>query len=195
MWSDDLRQIRGVRSGLESMTDAPSVLAELTELIWSRLREDLSDLEPAEIDWRPLPQANSINLIVRHLRIESQWQLESLERAQPMILEASTEVKAFIDSVPLDFKRNLAEMEQFCIRFIAALRTMPIDAIEQRGCVVYHDFPGQPPPHHFLGYHHAVHLAMHWGQIRSLRNLYRTSRGEPALFFPDNPTFPTRSTC
>src|SRR5262249_21720061 len=86
------------------------------------------------------------------------------------------------------------EMEQFCIRFIATLRTLTIDAIEQRGRVVYHDVPGQPSPSHFLGYHHAVHLAMHWGQIRSLRNLYRTSRGEQALFFPDNPTFPTPST-
>jgi hypothetical protein len=176
------------------MADAPSVLAELTELIWSQLRKDLSDLEPEEIDWRPLPQANTINLIVRHLRIESQLQLESLERARPLILEASPEVKAFIDSVPLDFHRNLAEMEQFCIRFVATLRTLTIDAIEQRGRVVYHDVPGQPSPRHFLGYHHAVHLAMHWGQIRSLRNLYRTSRGEQALFFPDNPTFPTRST-
>ena len=176
------------------MADAPSVLAELTELIWSQLRKDLSDLEPEEIDWRPLPQANSINLIVRHLRIESQLQLESLERARPLIVEASPEVKAFIDSVPLDFYRNLAEMEQFCIRFIATLRTLTIDAIEQRGRVVYHDVPGQPSPRHFLGYHHAVHLAMHWGQIRSLRNLYRTSRGEQALFFPDNPTFPTQST-
>jgi hypothetical protein len=31
---------------------------------------------------------------------------------------------------------------------------------------------------------------MHWGQVRALRNLYRKSRGEPARFFPDNPTFP-----
>jgi hypothetical protein len=174
------------------MADAPSVLAELTESIWSRLGKDLSDLEPQEIDWRPLPQANSINLIVRHLRIESQLQLESLEHARPMILEASPEVREFVDSVPLDFHRNLAEMEQLCLRFIATLRTLTIEAIEQRGRDVYHDVPGQPAPSHFLGYHHAVHLAMHWGQIRSLRNLYRTSRGEQALFFPNNPTFPAQ---
>ena len=176
------------------MADAPHVLVELNEWIWSRLRRDLSDLEPEEIDWRPLPQANSINIIVRHLRIEAQWQLESLERAQPMIVEASTDVKAFIDSVAFEFARNLAEMEQFCTRFIAILRTMPLDAIEQRGRIVYHDVPGEAPPSHFLGYHHAVHLAMHWGQIRSLRNLYRTSRGQPARFFPDNPTYPKRGT-
>ena len=34
------------------------------------------------------------------------------------------------------------------------------------------------------------HLAMHCGQIRSIRNLYRKTRGEPLRFFPDNPTFP-----
>lgn len=42
---------------------------------------------------------------------------------------------------------------------------------------------------HLLGYHHAIYLAMHWGQIRSLRNLFRTTRGLPARFVPDNPTF------
>jgi hypothetical protein len=35
-----------------------------------------------------------------------------------------------------------------------------------------------------------MHLAMHWGQINTIRNLYRKTRGEPARLFPDNPTFP-----
>jgi hypothetical protein len=41
-----------------------------------------------------------------------------------------------------------------------------------------------------LAYHQATHLAYHTGQIRSIRNLYRKIRGEPARFFPENPTFP-----
>ncbi|HKB36567.1 MAG TPA: hypothetical protein VKD72_08945 [Gemmataceae bacterium] len=41
-----------------------------------------------------------------------------------------------------------------------------------------------------LAYHQATHLAYHTGQIRSIRNLYRKTRGEPVRFFPDNPTFP-----
>ena len=41
-----------------------------------------------------------------------------------------------------------------------------------------------------LAYHQATHLARHTGQIRTIRNLYRKTRGEPARFFPDNPTYP-----
>ena len=31
---------------------------------------------------------------------------------------------------------------------------------------------------------------MHCGQIQTIRNLYRKTRGEPARFFPENPTYP-----
>jgi hypothetical protein len=34
-----------------------------------------------------------------------------------------------------------------------------------------------------------MHLAMHRGQIRTVRNLYRTARGELGLFLPHNPLF------
>ncbi len=171
------------------MDDERHVLLELNEYLWSQLRNDLTDLEPGEIDWRPLPQANSLNAIVRHLCIEAQWQLASLERAEPMLLEATPPIQEFIDSVPFDLSRNLAALDQSCKEFIAVLRTKSLAAKEEQNRTVYRDFPGPPPPLHFLGYHHAIHLAMHWGQIRTLRNLYRTSRGVPARFIPDNPTF------
>jgi hypothetical protein len=45
-------------------------------------------------------------------------------------------------------------------------------------------------PGHFLGFHLTVHLARQWGQVRTLRNLYCTTHGEPARFFPDNLSFP-----
>ncbi len=38
-----------------------------------------------------------------------------------------------------------------------------------------------------------LHLAMHRGQIRTLRNLYRKTSGKPGLFFPHNLTFPEES--
>jgi hypothetical protein len=44
--------------------------------------------------------------------------------------------------------------------------------------------------HESLWYHQAIHLAMHCGQSRTIRNLYCKARGEPARFFPDNPTYP-----
>lgn len=176
------------------MNDEQHVLIELNRYLWSQLRNDLADLDPQEIDWRPLPQANSLNAIVRHLRIEAQWQLASIEHAEPMPLEATAPVQAFIDSIPLDFASNRAELERLCTQFIDALCTKSLGILEQQNRLVYQGLTGEAPPAHFLGYHHAVHLAMHWGQIRTLRNLYRTSRGLPALFLPDNPTFPKPAT-
>jgi hypothetical protein len=60
------------------MNDEQNVLIELNWYLWFHVRNDLRDLEPQEIDWRPLPQANNLNTIVRHLRIEAQWQLASI---------------------------------------------------------------------------------------------------------------------
>jgi hypothetical protein len=42
---------------------------------------------------------------------------------------------------------------------------------------------------HLVGYHQALHVATHVGQIRTIRNLYRKTRGEPARFVPENPTY------
>jgi hypothetical protein len=41
-----------------------------------------------------------------------------------------------------------------------------------------------------VGFHQATHLATHLGQIRTLRNLYRRTPGEPSRFHPGNPTYP-----
>jgi uncharacterized protein DUF664 len=170
------------------MDNRPHVLIELNEWVWSQLKNDLTDLESEEIDWRIVPQANSINTIVRHLRIEAQWKLTALEEGEPEPTETTAAVEALIAAISHDFARNLAELDGLCTRFIAALRSTPLPALQQQSCLAYQGFPDACPAH-FLGYHHALHLAMHWGQIRTIRNLYCTTRGEPARFFPDNPTF------
>jgi hypothetical protein len=54
------------------MDDALRVVVEMNETIWGRLKNALEDLSEEEIYWRPLPQANTINVIIRHLRIEAQ---------------------------------------------------------------------------------------------------------------------------
>jgi hypothetical protein len=91
------------------------------------------ELTTEEVNWRPVPEANNINLIVRHLRI-----------------------------------------------FVG---------LEQQSGRAYRDAGQGSAPNHFLGFHLAVHLARHWGQVGTLRNLYCRARGEPARFFPDNPSF------
>ena len=60
------------------MDQALCAVIEMNELVWNRLKEDLEDLSVEEVNWRPLPQANSINLIVRHLRIEAEWKLATM---------------------------------------------------------------------------------------------------------------------
>ena len=145
-------------------------------------------MTPEEVDWRPLPQANSINLIVRHLAIEAEWHRASLEHGAPMPVEATEELLREIDRVPVDFERNLDALEKAYAAFLAALRSTTLNGLQQRTDAAFQGWPSRTA--HSLGFHQAMHLARHWGQICTIRNLYRKTRGEPARFFPDNPTFP-----
>lgn len=173
------------------MDEGLSFVVELNESIWARYVADTDDLTPEEADWRPLPQANSINVIVRHLRIEAEWHLASLERGAAMPSDVSAELQQKIDSVSLDFGRNSKELASLCARFLEVLRQTPLPTLRERTERAY----GTPArgarlPPHFLGFHQATHLASHLGQIRALRNLYRTTRGEAARFHPNGPTYP-----
>jgi len=174
------------------MDEALQLVIEMHEVIWNRFKNDLKDAAQEEINWRPLPEANTINLILRHLRIEAEWHLASLEHGEKMPSQVTPSLQQRIDSVPLDFERNLKELEELYARFVAALRRMTLADLQQQTALAYRDFPGEASlPAHLLSFHQAVHLARHWGQICSIRNLYRKTRGEPARFFPDNPSFPT----
>ena len=66
------------------MDNALQIAAEMHQALWDRFQRSVDDLAEDEIDWRFLPQANSINVIVRHLRIESEWHLRSLQSGEPM---------------------------------------------------------------------------------------------------------------
>ena len=169
------------------MDDALQIIVEMHDSLWGRLKNALADLHEEEINWQPLPQANTINIIIRHLRIEAQWHLDSLECGAPMPTIAVGAPQAAIDAVPLDFEENCKRLEEIYRQFVAILRTATLETLGQRAATAY----GEARQHTYpLGYHQAIHLAMHCGQIRTIRNLYRKVRGEPARFFPDNPTYP-----
>lgn len=170
------------------MDEALQVVIEMSERIGQGFAKDLEDVTPEEAAWRPLPEANSIDLIVRHLCIEAQWHRASLERGEPMPHELSDALQREIDSVPLEFERNRRAFEEAYAGFVAALRTMTLVALQQRTQEVYHGWPSRSP--HLLGFHQAMHVSMHWGQVRTIRNLYLKTRGQKPRFFPDNPTFP-----
>jgi hypothetical protein len=157
------------------------------EHLWGRLKHALADLTEEEMHWRPLPQANTINVIIRHLRIEAQWHLDSLEHGAPMPTIAVAAPQEAIDAVPLDFEANVTRLEELYTQFVERLRTATLETVQQRAAAAYGDARRLTYP---LGYHQAIHLAMHCGQIRTIRNLYCKTRGEPARFFPENPTYP-----
>jgi hypothetical protein len=172
------------------MDDALRVVYEMNASVWAALKTALADLTEAEIRWQTVPQANTINLIVRHLRIEAEWHVDSLERGKPMPTVATAPSQEAIDAVSYNFQENLEALTHWCARFLEILRTTTLDTLRERTAAAYGSLAESEETRYLLGYHHATHLAMHCGQIRSIRNLYRKTRGAPVRFFPDNPTFP-----
>ena len=168
------------------MDDALRVVVEMHEHLWGRLKHALADLTEEEIHWRPLPQANTINVIIRHLRIEAQWHLDSLERGEPMPTIAVAASQEAIAAVPADFEENLKMLVELYTSIVEILRSATLVTLQQRTAAAYGEAMGLP---YRLAYHEATHLAMHCGQIRTIRNLYRKTHGEPARFFPENPTY------
>jgi hypothetical protein len=175
---------------LKAVDDGLRVACELNQSALDRLKDALADLDEYEIDWRPLPESNNINVIVRHLRIEAQWHLDCLQRGDIMPFDVTPDLQKAIDAVPLDCRRNLEQFEGLYEAFIEALRATTLSGLEQRTVTAYGNAARSPVAAHFLGYHQALHVATHCGQIRTIRNLYRKTRGERARFFPDNPTYP-----
>src|SRR5206468_12654861 len=125
-WPQQWKQGSGI------MDSALHVVAEMTEFTWQRLRSALEDVTAEEAQWRPLPEANSIALIVRHLAIEAQWHRASLERGEPMPHDTTEDLQRAIDAVPLDFQDNMTSLEQDLAAFLSALKTITFAVLEQR---------------------------------------------------------------
>jgi hypothetical protein len=172
------------------MDEALRVAFDMNANMWAALKNALEDLTGEEIQWRPLPQANTIGLIVRHLRIESEWHVDSLERGTPMPTVAASPSQEAIDAVSEEFEDNFQKLATFCTRFLEVLQATTLESLRDRTATAYGKLSEREGGTYFLAYHHAAHVAMHCGQIRMIRNLYRKARGEPARFVPDNPTYP-----
>ncbi len=172
------------------MNDSLRIVNEMHQTLWEKFRAAVHDLAEDEIHWRFLPQANSINLIVRHLRIESEWHLRSIQRGEPMPTIAAPVSQEAIDAVSFDFEENLNTLQRLYTEFCDILGTQSLESLKERNAAAYGGALTSKGLAYALAYHQATHLAAHTGQIRTIRNLYCKVRGEPARFFPENPTYP-----
>jgi hypothetical protein len=173
-----------------AMNESLRIVTEMHRVLWDQFRGSFDDLTEDEIHWRFVPQANSINVIVRHLRIESEWHLRSIQSGEPMPTIAAPVPRAAVDAIPFDFAENLATLQRLYTEFCDALETQSPGTLKEKSAAAYGEALEGKGLTYMLAYHQATHLAYHTGQIRSIRNLYGKTRGAPARFFPENPTFP-----
>jgi hypothetical protein len=169
------------------MDEALQLAIEMSEATWNNVKNDLKTLTPEEIDWRPLPYANNLNVLVKHLRVVEEVFVSRLEQGAQSPYGNGPGVQRLTDSVPPNFDRNLQQLEEFHLRFIAGMRATTL--AELKGKTFLTPFAQGPQPSNTLPLAEISHLATHRGQIRTIRNLYRRARGEQGLFLPENPTF------
>ena len=171
------------------MDEALQLAIEMSEQNWAAFKNAVKGLTPDEIQWRPLPQANNINALMKHLRVTEEWYATGIEKGEQSPYHDRGSIEQLTDSVPLNFEQNLKELEEFHNRFIATLRATTLADL-RRKTFLSQIMPGQEPrPANTLLVREIMHLAAHGGQIRTIRNLYRTTRGEQGLFLPQNPLF------
>jgi uncharacterized damage-inducible protein DinB len=169
------------------MDEAMELAVELSETTWNAFKNELKDLTPDEVSWRPVPQANNIAVIVKHLRVVEELFLAQLEQGEQSPYTDVPSVLKLTGSVPLNFDQNLKEFEELHARFVTALKHMTLADLKRKTFVS--PFAQGARPANGLLFSEIGHLTLHRGQIRTLRNLYRRSRGEAGLFAPKNPTF------
>ena len=169
------------------MDEAIRLAIEMSEANWTSFKNDLKNLTPDEINWRPLPQGNNVNVLMKHLRVVEELMLSRLEQGEQSPYGDAAGVQKLTDAVPLNFDQNMKELEEFHTRFITALQGTTLAELKRKSFLT--PFAQGPRPANTLLLAEISHLATHRGQIRTLRNLYRKAHGEPALFLPQNPTF------
>jgi uncharacterized damage-inducible protein DinB len=166
--------------------EAIQLVIDMSETTWNAFKAELKDLTPDEINWRPLPQANNIAVLINHLRIVEELFLAQLEQGEQSPYKDAPSVQNLTGSVPLNYERNLKEFEELHTRFLNHLKHTTLADLKRQTFVS--PFAQGSRPWNALLFSEIGHLTLHRGQIRTLRNLYRKTRGERALFAPQNPT-------
>jgi len=164
-------------------------VAQLEELT-QRLRDDVKDMTPEELEWQPAPGTNTIGMLLAHLAIvEVFWVSVLVERA--FLCDRVLGIGADDDGLPLPDgaapPQNLAgkplswyfELLMKSRAYVTAQLT-PLTAadltkeIEHRGSRGTRLLNG-----HWILYHVLEHFGGHYGQILLLRHLRRAGVRAP----------------
>jgi uncharacterized damage-inducible protein DinB len=154
---------------------------------WNDLKTALKDMTDDALDWRPVPESNTIRSIVRHLRTVEQLYLSLLEEGDQTPWNDADYVRKLTDAITSDFQQNMKELEEFHHRFVSLIKKSTLAELTAQTFV---EAPSpRPQSKDSLISRDLRHLITHTGQIRTLRNLYRRTKGEKGLFRPDNVMF------
>jgi hypothetical protein len=101
------------------MDEALQLVFAMSERHWKRFTDELKDWTTEEIQWRLLPQANNMHVILKHLWVEEQLYLANLEHGEQSPYRDPTSLQQLTESVPLEFAQTLEELKELhncCVR-------------------------------------------------------------------------------
>ena len=117
------------------MDDAIQLAIDMSDTTWKAFTAEFKDLTPDEIHWRPLPQANTIAVLIHHLRVADELFLAQLARGEQSPYTEAPGVQQLTDSVPLEYEHNLREFEAWHERFLNYLRQTMLAELKCRTVV------------------------------------------------------------
>lgn len=125
----------------------------------------LDGLSPAALNWRPLPEANSIAGLLSHM-VEAATYLLAVGRGVSIQRDRDAQ-----------FGRTASNGEEFLLGVSAAWPRL-VDAaltFSASDLGAARDFRGRPVNGAWCLLHACDHMLEHWGQIQLTRDLYRAS--------------------
>ena len=158
----------------------------MMETNWKDLENDLKDITDDELDWKLLPESNTIRSILRHLRTLEQIYLSLLEDGDNTPWKDGASMRKLADSVGHDFRQIMEEFKDLHAHMITSIKATTLDDLKVQTFLFVSP---EPQTKDNLIFREIKHIATHRGQIRTLRNLYRRTKGEEGLFVPKNSTF------
>jgi DinB family protein len=137
-------------------------LGLLFHQLHERLREEVRGLDPGTLNWRPLPKANSVAVLVTHL-VGSELEMIRSVRSIPNERDREAEFKVESDAARLLEMIDTADREME--EQIAALTLADLGELRPRG-----DRPPRPGIEWLIGNY--GHAREHLAQIELTKQLY-----------------------